>query len=129
MEWAKSAEKGPCSELKERLLKVMCYILHIGLYPFEMIHVNDIRPVAEFEKHPTEGIDKVRVTGRPLVLTRDGRADVVLQSAASYQQSQDELRRLETEALKAALQSVNAGLTRPAQEAIQDLRQKHNIPG
>ncbi len=87
---------------------------------------NDIRSLSDFKRNTTELLDRIRKTGNPLVLTINGRAEVVVQDAEAYQQL---LERVETvEALQRGLADVKAGRTKPAREVFDRLRRKHGIP-
>jgi PHD/YefM family antitoxin component YafN of YafNO toxin-antitoxin module len=68
----------------------------------------------------------MRRTRQPLVLTVNGRAEAVVQDAASYQALLD---RLETvEAIQRGLADVKAGRTKPARRVFARLRRTHAIP-
>jgi prevent-host-death family protein len=87
---------------------------------------NDIRSLSDFKRNTTELLDRIRKTGNPLVLTINGRAEVVVQDAEAYQQLLD---RVETvEALQRGLAEVKAGRTKPAREVFDRMRRKHGIP-
>jgi len=87
---------------------------------------NDIRSLSDFKRNTTELLDRIRKTGNPLVLTINGRAEVVVQDAESYQQLLD---RVETvEALRRGLADVKAGRTKPARQVFDRLRRRHGIP-
>lgn len=51
----------------------------------------DICSMTEFKRRTTNVIAHLRDTGRAVVLTTNGRADVVVQDAASYQRLLDRL--------------------------------------
>jgi prevent-host-death family protein len=51
----------------------------------------DICSMTEFKRRTTHVIARLRDTGRAVVLTTNGRADVVVQDAASYQKLLDRL--------------------------------------
>jgi len=87
---------------------------------------NDIRSLSDFKRKTTELLDHIKRTGHPLVLTINGRAEVVVQDAESYQELLD---RIETiEALQRGLADVKAGRTKPARQVFERLRRKHGIP-
>ena len=46
---------------------------------------NDIRSLSDFKRNTVELLDRLRKTGHPLVLTINGKAEVVVQDAAAYQ--------------------------------------------
>ena len=87
---------------------------------------NDIRSLSDFKRNTTELLDRIKKTGNPLVLTINGRAELIVQDAASYQELLD---RVETvEALQRGLADAKAGRTKPAREVFDRLRRKHGIP-
>jgi prevent-host-death family protein len=87
---------------------------------------NDIRSLSDFKRKTSELITRLKRTGDPLVLTINGRAEVVVQAAEAYQ---DLLDRVETiEALHRGFADVDAGRTKPARAVFNRLRRKHGIP-
>jgi len=87
---------------------------------------NDIRSLSDFKRNTTEFLDRVRKTGNPLVLTINGRAEVIVQDAEAYQLLLD---RVETvEALQRGLADVKARRTKPARDVFDRMRRKHGIP-
>ncbi len=55
----------------------------------------DILPLTDFKRHTAEFLGRLKNTGRPLVLTINGKAEVVVLDACAYQAMLDRLRRLE----------------------------------
>lgn len=51
----------------------------------------DICSMTEFKRRTSELVTRLRSTGRAMVLTTNGKADVVVQDAASYQRLLDRL--------------------------------------
>jgi prevent-host-death family protein len=87
---------------------------------------NDIRSLSDFKRKTSELISRLKSTGDPLVLTINGRAEVVVQDAEAYQ---DLLDRVETiEALHRGFADVDAHRTKPARTVLNRLRRKHGIP-
>ena len=60
----------------------------------------------------------------PVVLTVNGRAEIVVQDAKAYQEM---LQRVERAALKQRLEEFERGEGRPARAALEELRRKHGI--
>lgn len=60
----------------------------------------DFHPLTEFKRKTPEFRNRLRQSDRPIVLTIDGRPEMVLQSARSYQALVEELRRLKLERLR-----------------------------
>ena len=55
----------------------------------------DIHPVTDFKRNTTELVRQMKETGQPIVLTINGRAELVVQDAASYQRLLELVDRLE----------------------------------
>ena len=58
-----------------------------------MIRLSDIYSLSEFQRRTKEHVRRLRETGRPTVLTVNGRAELVVHGAASYQELMDSLER------------------------------------
>ena len=87
---------------------------------------NDIRSLSDFKRNTVELLDRLRQTGHPLVLTINGKAEVVVQDAGAYQTLLD---RVETiEGIQRGLADVKAGRTKPARQVFDRLRRKHAVP-
>jgi len=86
----------------------------------------ETQPWSQFIQRPEESLQRLRRTGSPLFLTVDGKRDVVVQSADSYDRLLD---RIETiEGIQRGLREADEGKTRPASEAIDAVRVRHSIP-
>ena len=70
----------------------------------------------------------MKQTGKPVVLTVNGKAELVVQDAESYQKLLDALEKLEAIAgIKKGLEDVEAGRTTTLSEFEQEMRQKYGI--
>ena len=90
---------------------------------------NDIDSLSEFKRHTPEFIKRLKAEGRPVVLTVNGKAELVVQDAASYQKLLDiaeEARVLE--GIRRGLDDVRAGRTQPAAEAFAEIRRELKLP-
>ena len=85
----------------------------------------DIRSVTDLKRHTREILDHVHTTGRPVVLTVNGRADAVLLDAAVYQKHLQaaSLARL----LVPAETEATEGNTRPAADFLEEFKRARNI--
>jgi prevent-host-death family protein len=89
--------------------------------------VDGIDTLTNFKRDTARFLKRLKETG-PVVLTVNGKAELVVQDAASYQALMERVERLETlAAVKEGLEDVAAGRTRPAREALQDLARKHKL--
>ena len=88
-----------------------------------MIRLSDIRSLTDFKRHTSEVLEVLKKTGRPQILTVNGRAEVVVQDVASYQQLLDAVERAEAiEGIRRGLESAARGEGVPADEAFRTIR-------
>ena len=93
-----------------------------------MVHLEDIHSLTDFQRNTKEYIQRLKETGRPEVLTVNGKAEIVVQDAASYQKLLELIDRVEAiEGIQKGLESMQRGEGQPAQEVFTRLRKKHNI--
>jgi len=91
-----------------------------------MIEMNDIHSLTDFKRDTARFLRRLKRTGRPAVLTLNGKAELVVHDAASYQKLLDAIDRAEAIAgIRNGLEDVRAGRTRPLAEALESLRRKH----
>jgi prevent-host-death family protein len=70
----------------------------------------DIHPLTDFKRNTSEFLRQLKESGNPVVLTINGRAELVVQDAGSYQRLFDLAERLETiQAVKEGLASAERG--------------------
>ena len=82
----------------------------------------DIHPLTDFKRHTQEFLRQLKETGHPLVLTINGKAELVVQDARSYQRLLDLAERLETiQAVKEGLASADRGEGRSMDDAFDEL--------
>lgn len=55
----------------------------------------DLRPLSDLESQTAEVVQQARTTGRPVVLTREGRGVAVLLSVEAFEDLQSSAKRLE----------------------------------
>jgi prevent-host-death family protein len=89
----------------------------------------DIHPLTDFKRNTVDFLKQMQKTKRPVVLTVNGKAEIVVQDAASYQKLVERLERLETvAAIRKGLKDVEEGRVHDAREALEGLRVKLGIP-
>jgi prevent-host-death family protein len=85
----------------------------------------DIHPLTDFKRHTPEFLRQLNESGHPLVLTVNGKAEIVVQDAKSYQKLLDLAERLETiEAVKEGLASIDKGEGRPMDDVFDALEKR-----
>jgi prevent-host-death family protein len=90
---------------------------------------SDIRSLSDFKRNSREFLEQMRETGNPVILTINGKAEVVVQDAASYQKLLvyiDEMEALE--GIKRGLADVEARRVTPLEKFEKGFRKKHGIP-
>jgi PHD/YefM family antitoxin component YafN of YafNO toxin-antitoxin module len=96
-----------------------------------MIDLTNIRSLSEFQRNAKEYVQRLRKTGKPEVLTINGQAELVIQSAEGYQRLLESAELAESvrvlrERLKAADQGSRE-LT--AEQVLGDIRARLGIEG
>jgi prevent-host-death family protein len=82
----------------------------------------DIQPLTDFKRNTSVFLRRLKATGHPVVLTINGKAELVVQDAASYQRLFALAERLETiEAVKESLAAIDRGEGRPMDEVFDEL--------
>jgi prevent-host-death family protein len=87
----------------------------------------DIQSLSTFKRNTNELISQMKETGNPIVLTVNGKAELVVQDTVAYQQLLDTLEKLETLiGIKKGLEDIATGNTQSLNE---EMHQKHGISG
>ena|SRR5687767_11375006 len=94
-------------------------------YIMTMKLIDDIRSVTELKRKTREILAQVRQTGRPVILTVNGKADAVLMDARTYEKhlGASNLAKL----LAPAEDDVRAGRTRPMREYLRNFKSARKI--
>jgi PHD/YefM family antitoxin component YafN of YafNO toxin-antitoxin module len=91
-----------------------------------MIDLKEIHPLTDFQRNTKAHLKRLKETGRPQVLTINGRAELVVQDAEAYQKLLEAVDRAEAlEGIRRGLEDVKAGRTRPLAKAMEDLGRRH----
>ena len=93
-----------------------------------MIDLREIRSVTEFQRNIKDYVGRLKESKVPLVLTVNGRAELVVQDAESYQLILERLERAETLAgIRRGIGQFERGEAIPLDEAERQLRAKHGF--
>ncbi len=65
-----------------------------------LIRPEDIRSLTDFARHARAHLDRLKRTGRPELLTVNGKAEVVVQNAVAYQRLIESLEKVKRERRK-----------------------------
>jgi prevent-host-death family protein len=87
----------------------------------------DIRPMSEFKRNTRRVLNHLHKTGRPVILTVNGKADAVLIDAKTYEKhlKASNLARL----LAPAEEDIAAGRESEMGQFLQEFKHAHKIPG
>lgn len=90
----------------------------------------DTHSLSEFKRNTSAILARMRKNGHPLVLTINGRAELVVHDSTSYQKLLDRLDELEAiGGIRRGLADVEAGRVVPLEAFERQFRRKHDIPG
>jgi prevent-host-death family protein len=93
-----------------------------------MIDLREVRSVTEFQRNIKDYVGRLKENKTPLVLTVNGRAELVVQDAESYQLLLERLERAETLAsIRRGMEQFDRGEGIPLDQAEERLRKKHGF--
>ena len=90
-----------------------------------MFTMDSIRPVSDFSRKPAEHIKRLKETGRPEILTVNGKAELVIQSAKAYEEMVDLLGTLEKIARAAKEHDEGKGIS--VDTFFREFEKKHGL--
>lgn len=89
---------------------------------------SDIQSLTTFRRRSGDFLKQLKKSKRPVVLTVKGKAAAVVQDAAAYQRLLDIAAFADAEeGIRQGLDDVAQGRTRPAHQAFDAIRRKHDI--
>jgi len=89
----------------------------------------DIQPLTTFRNNSVKMMKQLKKTGRPIVLTVNGKPEATVLSAKAYQRLLDIAAQGSVEeAIRQGRADVAAGRTLPVEEAFTKFRKKHALP-
>jgi hypothetical protein len=94
----------------------------------KMIRLSDIHSVTDFQRNPKGILSKLKQSKNPVVLTVNGKAELVVQDAVSYQELLDKVEAAEDlEAIRNGLTQSLAGAGRPAGDFFSEFRAQRGL--
>lgn len=88
-----------------------------------MIAIEDIRSLTDFQRNTKSHLKRLKSTGRPEVLTVNGKAELIVQNAAAYEETLDAIR-----GIQRGLDEMAEGKGEPAKKVLDRIRTKYKIP-
>lgn len=90
-----------------------------------MVELTDIHSLTDFNRNTKEHLHRLKKTGKPEVLTVNGRAQIVVQSAVAYQKLLQRVRQADLlDTLSASLEEARTGKGRPARTVLAELAEQ-----
>jgi hypothetical protein len=93
------------------------YMLDIG---------KDTHSLSDFKRNTGEFLKRMRGSGHPLILTINGKAELVVQDAVAYQKLLERVD--EMEGIQRGLANVEAGRVTPLKKFEKEFRTKRRLP-
>lgn len=95
-----------------------------------MLDARDIHPLTDFLRNHKAHVARLKESRTPEVLTVNGRAELVVQDAESYQQLLDRLHHMETlTAIREGIASAERGELKPAEQVFAEMQAKYGLHG
>ena len=92
---------------------------------------NGIDSLTNFKRQTANYLQQLHSTGEPLVLTVNGKAEVVVQDAAAYQRLVEQATRADRDeavaAIREGLADAEAGRVKPARKALKALAKQYGL--
>jgi PHD/YefM family antitoxin component YafN of YafNO toxin-antitoxin module len=93
-----------------------------------MLETREIHSLTDFLRNHKAHLARLKETRTPEVLTVNGKAEVVVQDAASYQSMLDRLHHMETlAAIQEGIASAERGELKPAAQVLDEMRAKYGL--
>jgi PHD/YefM family antitoxin component YafN of YafNO toxin-antitoxin module len=86
-----------------------------------MIRANNVRALSDFQRNTKQHLRRLKTSGEPEVLTVNGKAALVIQSADAYQRTLDRIAEgVELEKLRIAIHQADKGQGHSVDEVFRD---------
>jgi PHD/YefM family antitoxin component YafN of YafNO toxin-antitoxin module len=88
-----------------------------------MLDTREIHPLTDFLRNHKAHVSRLKETHAPEVLTVNGKAEIVIQEAQSYQRMIERLQHMETlAAIQEGMASAERGELKPAAQVLDEMR-------
>jgi len=95
-----------------------------------MLNTRQIHPLTDFLRNHKAHVARLKESGTPEVLTVNGRAEIVVQDAESYQALLDRLHNIETiAAIREGIASAERGELKAAEQVFAEMQAKYGLQG
>ena len=95
-----------------------------------MLETQNIHSLTDFLRNHKSHMARLKETRLPAALTVNGKAEVVLLDAETYQEMANKIERMETiAAIREGLASAERGELKPVEQVYAEMRAKYGIQG
>jgi hypothetical protein len=93
-----------------------------------MLDTREIHPLTDFLRNHKTHVARLKETQVPEVLTVNGKAELIVQDATSYQLMVDRLHHMETiAAIQEGMASAERGELKPAAQVLAEMQAKYGL--
>lgn len=93
-----------------------------------MIKLKNIQSLTSFKRNTAVSVEQIKKTKSPIVLTVNGKAELVVIDANEYEEMLEKIEQAETiRAIKIGIEAFEKGKSKPAREAFTELQKKYDI--
>lgn len=94
-----------------------------------MINLKSIHPLTDFKRNTSKHLKELKKSQNPLVLTINGKAEIVVLDAEVFQELINKIEYAETvRAIQEGIESFRKGEGQNANKALAELAEKYEIP-
>jgi hypothetical protein len=87
-----------------------------------MISVQDIRSLTDFQRHTKAHLKRLKASGRPMVLTVNGKAELIVQDAAAFEEMLEAIC-----GIQRGLEAMKSDTGKPFRVALEEIRARHRV--
>ena len=93
-----------------------------------MLDTREIHSLTDFLRNHKTYVNKLKETNKPQLLTVNGKAELVIQSAESYQNTQELLEKMRMIlAIKEGFEAAERNEMKPAEQVFSEMKAKYGI--
>ncbi len=93
-----------------------------------MLDTRQIHSMTDFLRNHKSHVARLKVTRKPEILTVNGKAEVVIQDAASYQEMIDRLEHADLiTAIQEGLAAADRGEMKPARQVLEEMKAQYGL--
>ncbi len=93
-----------------------------------MIKLKNIQSLTSFKRNTAGSVEQIKKTKSPIVLTVNGKAELVVLDANEYEEMLEKIEQAETiRAIKTGIEAFEKGEYKLARKALTELQKKYDI--